>query len=140
MPVDTGMVDDIDLLLARFEQEIAWFIETRDRLLPALETLDAALAAHVAVPSPGSAAAVRAARVVYVRAIAGIEPTLREWVAISGSSDLLWEAEPAMSDAQAARFEALLARELAASWDRERFDVLLDAVRRGLLVFEESTD
>jgi hypothetical protein len=134
------MVDDIDLLLARFEQEIAWFIDTRDRLLPVLEMLDAALAAHVAVPSPGSAAAARAAREAYVRAIAGIEPTLREWVAISGSSDLLWEAEPAMSDAQAARFEALLARELAASWDRDRFDLLLDSVRRGLLVFEESTD
>jgi hypothetical protein len=132
-------VEEIDSLLARFEQEIAWFIETRDALLPLLEALDAALRAHFASPSAATTREARSARARYVDALARFEPLLREWVAIRGAGDLLWEAEPAMSDAQAARFDALVARELAAAWDRERFDMLLDAVRRGLLVFEEST-
>lgn len=132
-------METIDSLLARFEQEIAWFVETRDALQPVLETLDACLRAHFAAPSVGTLSAVREARARYVTELRRLDPLLRDWVAIRGSAELLWAAGPAMSDAHAARFDALVARELAVTWDREEFDTLLDAVRRGLLVFEEAT-
>jgi len=132
--------EDIDALLDRFERELEYFTLTRDRIAPLLAPLVASLERYFAAPSPATRAEAATYRQSYIAALHAIDPLVHEWLRIRGAGELLWEADPFMSDAQAQRHQTLRAREISETLDRATFDTLSERARTLLLLFEEATD
>ena len=136
-----GGMNEIDGILARYEQELLYFEYTKDELEPLMEDLLGALDAYFCNQDDLQVLeGARTLRTQYVLRLAELRPQVEHWVSIRGSNDLAWEAEAAMDGAQAARLQALAAREAALGAGRDRFDELQDRIRSQLLVFEEATD
>ena len=136
----SGM-NEIDGILARYEQELLYFEYTKDELEPLMEDLLGALDAYFASrDDPQVLEGARTLRTQYVTRLAELRPLVEHWASIRGSNDLAWEAEAAMNDTQAARLQALARREAALGAGRDRFDELQDRIRSLLLVFEEATE
>ncbi|MCC7088012.1 MAG: hypothetical protein IT295_02585 [Dehalococcoidia bacterium] len=134
-------MDEIDGILARYEQELLYFEYTKDELEPLMEDLLGALDAYFSNrDDPQVLEGAKTLRLQYVMRLAELRPLVEAWVSIRGSNDLAWEAEAAMDDAQAARLQALATREAALGAGRGRFDELQDRTRSLLLVFEEVTE
>jgi hypothetical protein len=132
--------ENIDALLDRFERELEYFALTRDRIAPLLAPLVTSLERYFAAPDAAARAEADIYRQRYIAALAAIEPLVRDWLSIRGAGELLWEADPFMSDAQAQRHQALRAREISETLDRTTFDTLAERARALLLLFEEATD
>ncbi|MEO6399049.1 MAG: hypothetical protein ABIP13_11320 [Tepidiformaceae bacterium] len=130
------LLTDHDGLLAEFSKELDYFVFTRDHLQPVMTQLVRALERALAIPADAIAVGETLhLRAEYVERLGAVKPLLEEWARIGGSAAELWDAETALSPAQMARFQALLARETALAPGRATFDSLQDHLRRQLVRF-----
>ena len=132
--------DEIDQLLTNFSRELDYFVYTRDKLEPVMDSLLGAVERYLADREDMVALTeARVLRTEYVSEMQGMSALLEDWVRIRGSGERLWEAEPMMSQVQFDRFEGLNLREQQVAQGRAVFDALQERMRRMLLLFEEMT-